>query len=161
MKNLHVIIGEDDFLVSQAVRKILGDAQGLEVIQTGNDAPDVTGAVTVGILETLGVDLVENRGFPPAMLALIQNDVAHNVYVDDEKIYLTPKEYDLLKYFILNKNVALTREQLLSNIWGYDFCGDDRTIDTHVKTLRNNLKSYRNLIITVRGIGYKFEYEEK
>ena len=92
---------------------------------------------------------------------LVLDDQAHDVFIDDEKIYLTPKEYDLLKYFILNKNVALSREQLLTNVWGYDFFGDDRTIDTHVKTLRNNLKGYRTLITTVRGVGYKFEYNEK
>jgi len=92
---------------------------------------------------------------------LVLDDQAHDVFIDDEKIYLTPKEYDLLKYFILNKNVALSREQLLTNVWGYDFFGDDRTIDTHVKTLRNNLKGYRDLITTVRGVGYKFEYNEK
>lgn len=92
---------------------------------------------------------------------LLLDDQAHDVFIDDEKIYLTPKEYDLLKYFILNKNVALSREQLLTNVWGYDFFGDDRTIDTHVKTLRNNLKEYRDLITTVRGVGYKFEYDEK
>ena len=67
------------------------------------------------------------------------DDKAHDVFIDDKKIYLTPKEYDLLKYFASNKNIALSREQLLTNIWGYDFYGDDRTIDTHVKTLRNNL----------------------
>ena len=85
------------------------------------------------------------------------DDKAHDVFIDDKKIYLTPKEYDLLKYFASNKNIALSREQLLTNIWGYDFYGDDRTIDTHVKTLRNNLGKYRNLITTVRGMGYKFE----
>lgn len=89
------------------------------------------------------------------------DDKAHDVFIDDKKIYLTPKEYDLLKYFASNKNIALSREQLLTNIWGYDFYGDDRTIDTHVKTLRNNLGKYRNLITTVRGMGYKFEYKEK
>lgn len=88
------------------------------------------------------------------------DNIAHDVYIDDKKIYLTPKEYDLLKYFIDNRNVALSRESLLSNIWGYDFYGDDRTIDTHVKTLRKHLGKYKNLIITVRGMGYKFEYEE-
>ena len=87
--------------------------------------------------------------------------VAHDVYIDEKKIYLTPKEYDLLKYFIDNKNIALSRENLLSNIWGYDFYGDDRTIDTHVKTLRKHLGKYKDMIITVRGVGYKFEYEEK
>lgn len=81
----------------------------------------------------------------------------HSVYINDEVLNLTPKEYDLLVYFIENKNIALSREQLLSNIWGYDFFGDDRTIDTHIKMLRNNLREYRDLIITVRGVGYKFQ----
>ena len=62
---------------------------------------------------------------------------------------------------VSNKNIALSREQLLTNIWGYDFYGDDRTIDTHVKTLRNNLGEYRKFIVTVRGMGYKFEYREE
>ena len=88
------------------------------------------------------------------------DDVAHDVYIDDKKIYLTPKEYDLLKYFIDNKNIALSRENLLSNIWGYDFYGDDRTIDTHVKTLRKHLGKYKDMIITVRSMGYKFQYDE-
>jgi len=92
---------------------------------------------------------------------LVIDDKAHDVYVDGEKVNLTPKEYELLKYFVSNKNIALSREQLLTNIWGYDFYGDDRTIDTHVKTLRNNLGVYRKFIVTVRGMGYKFEYKEK
>ncbi len=91
---------------------------------------------------------------------LVIDDKAHDVYVDDEKVNLTPKEYDLLKYFVSNRNIALSREQLLTNIWGYDFYGDDRTIDTHVKTLRNNIGKYRKFIVTVRGMGYKFEYKE-
>ena len=81
----------------------------------------------------------------------------HIVYIDNKEIKLTPKEYDLLIYFINNKNIALSREELLSKIWGYDFFGDDRTIDTHIKMLRNNLGKYRDLIQTVRGMGYKFE----
>ena len=87
------------------------------------------------------------------------NDLAHEVRVDDVKVNLTPKEYELLKYLATNKNIALSREQLLTNIWGYDFFGDDRTIDTHIKTLRNNLGKYRKFIVTVRAIGYKFEYQ--
>ena len=71
---------------------------------------------------------------------------------------MTHKEYDLLVYFVNNQNIALSREQLLSNIWGYDFYGDDRTIDTHIKMLRNNLGKYRDLIVTVRAVGYKFEF---
>ena len=82
--------------------------------------------------------------------------LGHSVKINDEELKLTPKEYDLLVYFVSNPNIALSREQLLSKIWGYDFYGDDRTIDTHIKMLRNNLGKYRNLIITVRGMGYKF-----
>lgn len=85
----------------------------------------------------------------------------HTVSIDDKEIKLTPKEFELLTYFIKNPNIALSREQLLSKIWGYDFFGDDRTIDTHIKMLRNNLKQYRDLIVTVRGIGYKFEDKKK
>ena len=92
---------------------------------------------------------------------LVIDDKAHDVFVDNKKINLTPKEYDLLKFFVSNKNIALSREQLLTNIWGYDFYGDDRTIDTHVKTLRNNLGEYRKFIVTVRGMGYKFEYKDE
>lgn len=91
---------------------------------------------------------------------LVIDDKAHNVFVDEEKIELTPKEYELLKYLVSNINIALSREQLLTNIWGYDFYGDDRTIDTHIKTLRNSLGKYRDCIVTVRGMGYKFEYKE-
>lgn len=85
---------------------------------------------------------------------------AHSVRINQEEIKLTPKEYELLCYFVNNKNIALSREQLLSKLWGYDFFGDDRTIDTHIKMLRNNLGKYRNLIVTVRGLGYKFEIKK-
>ncbi len=85
------------------------------------------------------------------------DDLAHEVYVDDKLVTLTPKEYDLLKYLMENKNIALSRENLLSNIWGYDFYGDDRTVDTHIKTLRARLGKYRDVIKTVRGMGYKIE----
>ncbi len=91
---------------------------------------------------------------------LVIDDKAHDVIISDQKINLTPKEYDLLKYFVNNNNVALSREQLLTNVWGYDFYGDDRTIDTHVKTLRKNLGKYGDYIKTVREVGYKFEYQE-
>ena len=88
------------------------------------------------------------------------NMAARTVSVDGERVELTPKEYELLFYLIKNKNIALSRDKLLSDIWGYDFFGDDRTIDTHIKNLRNNLGPYRDYIVTLRGVGYKFEYEE-
>lgn len=88
------------------------------------------------------------------------NFAARTITVDGERVNLTPKEYDLLFYLIQNKNIALSRDKLLSDIWGYDFFGDDRTIDTHIKNLRNNLGPYRNFIVTLRGVGYKFEYND-
>lgn len=81
---------------------------------------------------------------------------ARSVYIDNKEIKLTLKEYELLCFFVTNENIALSREQLLNKIWGYDYFGDDRTVDTHVKMLRNNLGKYRNLIVTVRGVGYKY-----
>lgn len=86
---------------------------------------------------------------------------AHSASIDGQELKLTPKEYDLLVFFIENEHIALSREVLLSKLWGYDFFGDDRTIDTHIKMLRNNLGIYRDLISTVRGVGYKFELPEK
>lgn len=83
--------------------------------------------------------------------------LGRNVYVDGVKKDLTPKEFELLQYFIMNKNIALSREKILNEVWGYDFFGEDRTVDTHVKMLRNNLGKYRDKIVTVRGMGYKFE----
>ena len=86
---------------------------------------------------------------------------AHIVKIEDKEVKLTPKEYELLVYFIQNERIALSREQLLSKIWGYDFYGDDRTIDTHIKMLRNNLGKYRDWIVTVRGMGYRFETKDE
>lgn len=79
------------------------------------------------------------------------------VVVDGDKKELTPKEYDLLVYLIKNKNIALSREKILNEVWGYDFFGEDRTVDTHVKMLRNSIGKYRDKITTIRGMGYKFE----
>ena len=87
------------------------------------------------------------------------NYLGHKVTIDSKEIKLTPKEYELLVLFVANKSIALSRETLLSKVWGYDFFGDDRTIDTHIKMLRNNLGEYRDLIKTVRGLGYKYEEE--
>lgn len=80
-----------------------------------------------------------------------------SVLVDGEKANLTPKEIDLLLYMVKNKNIALSREKLLEEVWDYDYFGDDRTVDTHIKMLRHNLKDYRRFIVTIRGMGYKFE----
>lgn len=84
------------------------------------------------------------------------NFSAHTLKINQMLVNVTPKEFEILTYLIKNKDIAISREQLLSRLWGYDYFGDDRTIDTHIKMLRNNLGDYRNHIITVRGIGYKF-----
>lgn len=83
------------------------------------------------------------------------------LYIDNKEVAITPKEFDLLKFFIENPNTAITREQILNKVWGYDYFGDDRTIDTHIKILRNKLGNYRDSIVTVRSIGYKFIYEKE
>ena len=82
------------------------------------------------------------------------------LYIDNKEVNITPKEFELLSFFIKNPNTAITREQILNKVWGYDYFGDDRTIDTHIKILRNKMGPYRDLIVTVRSIGYKFIYEE-
>lgn len=82
---------------------------------------------------------------------------ARIVTIDQQRIPLSPKEYDLLTYLVKNAGIALTREQLLQNVWGYDFFGDDRTLDTHIKLLRRNLGDYSKYIVTLRGVGYRFE----
>jgi len=82
---------------------------------------------------------------------------ARIVYVDEKKVDLSPKEYDLLLYLAENIGIALTREQILNSVWGYDFFGDDRTLDTHIKLLRSRLGEYRRYIVTLRGVGYRFE----
>ena len=88
----------------------------------------------------------------------LEIDVAgREVYVNGEKANMTPKEYDLLFYLVENRNIALTRDKLLEEVWGYDFFGDDRTVDTHIKMLRGSLGEYRKFIVTLRGMGYKFE----
>lgn len=84
---------------------------------------------------------------------------ARTVKIDGQAIQLSPKEYELLAYLAKNAGIALTREQLLQNVWGYDFFGDDRTLDTHIKLLRRNLGEYAKYIVTLRGVGYRFEKE--
>ena len=83
------------------------------------------------------------------------------VTIDGERVDMTPKEYDLFFYMVKNKGIALTREKLISKVWGYDFFGDDRTLDTHIKLLRKSLGEYSRLIVTLRGVGYRFEAQQQ
>ncbi len=86
---------------------------------------------------------------------------ARIVYIDGKRRDLSPKEYDLLFYFIKNRNIALSRERLITEVWGYDYFGDDRTLDTHIKLLRKSLGSYSKFIVTLRGVGYRFDTDGK
>ena len=100
---------------------------------------------------------VENRILEFDEGGLVIDLTARSVTIDGEKISMSPKEYDLLFYMVENQNIALTRENLINKVWGYDFYGDARTLDTHVKLLRRSLKRYSSYIVTLRGVGYRFE----
>ena len=84
---------------------------------------------------------------------------ARLVYIDGKRVDMSPKEYDLFFYMLDNRNIALSREKLISEVWGYDFYGDARTLDTHIKLLRKSLGEYSKYIVTLRGVGYRFEGE--
>lgn len=84
---------------------------------------------------------------------------ARLVYIDGQRIEMSPKEYDLFFYFVKNKGRAITREKLVTDVWGYDYYGDDRTLDTHIKLIRKSLGEYSRFIVTLRGVGYRFETE--
>ena len=88
---------------------------------------------------------------------LVINFAARDVIIDGKRVQMTPKEYDILFFLAKNMNIAMSREKLLEEVWGFDFYGDDRTVDTHIKMLRNSLGPYRDLIVTLRGMGYKFD----
>lgn len=88
---------------------------------------------------------------------IVIDNLSHELTIDGKIVETTPKEYDMLKYLMENKNKAVTREELLKDIWGYNLCGDTRTIDTHIKVLRKILGKYENKIVTIREVGYKFD----
>ncbi len=109
------------------------------------------------------IKVAVKRGANPAATDLISykglviNFAARDVTIDGKRVQMTPKEYDILFYLARNMNIAMSREKLLEEVWGFDFYGDDRTVDTHIKMLRNSLGPYRDLIVTLRGMGYKFD----
>ena len=85
---------------------------------------------------------------------------ARIVYVEGQRVEMSPKEYDLFFYMVKNQGRALTRERLITEVWGYDYYGDDRTLDTHIKLLRKNIGAYAHLVVTLRGVGYRFETDK-
>ena len=110
------------------------------------------------ILQRTNADTVDNEKF--VLKDLVIDYAARTVTIKNERIQLSPKEYELLVYLVKNRGIALTREKILETVWGYDFFGDDRTLDTHVKLLRKNLGDYNKYIVTLRGVGYRFEKDD-
>ncbi|MDE6034972.1 MAG: response regulator transcription factor [Ruminococcus sp.] len=132
-------IGVDDYVVKPFSPKEL--MARVKVVLKRNSVPEQSASQDKYVFEGLEVDIS-----------------GREVYVNGVKASMTPKEYDLLFFLVKNKNIALSRDRLLEEVWGYDFFGDDRTVDTHIKMLRNSLGEYRRFIVTLRGLGYKFEY---
>ena len=158
----------------EAARKIKEKYSNINIIFLSAKSEEYDKLSAFGV----GADDYVTKPFSPKELmarinaVLHRNNVKHKVYkfgqlviditarkveIQGEEIKLSPKEYDLLFYMVNNRNIAISRENLLVNVWGYDFFGDDRTVDTHIKTLRSNLGEYRDAIVTLRGMGYKFE----
>lgn len=131
-------LGIDDYVVKPFSPKVLMMRVAAILKRSVGDAPDI---FTCG---GLSVDFT-----------------ARLVRIGGERLKLSPKEYELLFYFVKNEGIALTRERLLHDVWGYDFYGDDRTLDTHVKLLRKSLGAYGRCIITLRGVGYRFEAADR
>ena len=132
-------LGVDDYVVKPFSPKELMMRVGAILKRSGGMARQEADVVTIG---TLVVDFTARR-----------------VTLDNRVLELSPKEYDLLFYMVRNRGIALTREKLISQVWGYDFFGDDRTLDTHIKLLRRQLGDYAEKITTLRGVGYRFEKE--
>jgi len=132
-------VGVDDYVTKPFSPKELMARIKVIISRHSNSRPKDTHKITVSGIEidTLG----------------------HNVYIDGEKTELTVKEYGILLYFIENKGIVLSRDKILNAVWGYDYFGDDRTVDWQIKLLRNKLGKYRNNIQTIRGVGYKFEVQ--
>lgn len=132
-------LGVDDYIVKPFSPKEL--LARMKVILRRNTPPSEN-TTTVESIQLQGLEI---------------DFISRNVVVEGKHISLTPKEYELIDFFVHNQNRVFSREQLLSSIWGYDFMGDDRTVDTHIKMLREHLGPYRKFIVTVWGTGYKFE----
>ncbi|QTE69044.1 response regulator transcription factor [Clostridiales bacterium] len=131
-------LGIDDYVVKPFSPKELMMRVGAVLKRSGSDKTTE---------ETVTID------------GLTVNFTARRVTVDGQELDLSPKEYDLLFYMVRNRGIALSREKLISDVWGYDFFGDDRTLDTHIKLLRRQLGRYADRITTLRGVGYRFEKE--
>ncbi len=136
--------------------KLFGFELGVDDYVTKPFSPKELLARIRAVIKRSGTDKIDENAILKYE-GLSINMIGRVVLVDGEPAALTPKEYDLLFFLVKNKGIALSREKLLTEVWGYDFFGDDRTVDTHIKMLRNSLGDYRKFIVTLRGMGYKFE----
>lgn len=130
--------GIDDYVVKPFSPKEL--MMRLKVIISRNQKKEVKPKRDIFVKEGLKVDFT-----------------GRTVAIDGERVEMSPKEYELLFYLVRNRNIALERGQLITEVWGYDYYGDDRTLDTHIKLLRSSLREYRKCLVTLRGVGYRFE----
>ena len=131
-------MGVDDYITKPfSPKEVVARIKALLKRAGGTAAPS-------GVISLPGIDI---------------DETGRKVIVDGKAVEMTPKEYDILLYMAKNKNVVLSREKILEKIWGYEFFGDDRTVDTHIKMLRNSISPYRDYIKTVWGIGYKLEVD--
>ncbi len=133
--------------------ELLGFGMGADEYITKPFSPMILIARIQAVLKRYNYDSKEKRCFN----GLVIDDSAHVVTADGIEVTLTPKEYELLLYFCSNEGLALSREKILNSVWNYDYFGDERTVDTHIKKLRLKLGSKGDYIQTVRGIGYKFD----
>lgn len=147
---------------SEEEDKLLGYGLGADDYVTKPFSPKVLTAKVKALLKrTEPSDTIPNSSAEgiTKIDSLEINELSHNVTLDGEKLDLSPKEYDLLLYLAKNHGIVLSRDTILTNVWGYDFDGDLRTVDTHIKRVRQKLKNKADLITTVRGSGYKLEAE--
>lgn len=142
---------------SEEYDKLFGFELGIDDYVVKPFSPKEVMARVAAVLKRKNPPTQENKNDIIKYEGLEIDIKGRNVWIDGEKAELTPKEYELLFYMVANYGIALSRERLLSDVWGFDFYGDDRTVDTHIKTLRSRLKDYKKFIVTLRGMGYKFE----
>ena len=137
--------------------KLFGFELGVDDYVTKPFSPKELLARMRAVIKRTSAETVSEQRETVSFEGLEIDMTGREVRVDGETAQLTPKEYDLLFYMVRNKGIALSREKLLEEVWGYDFYGDDRTVDTHIKMLRNSIGEYRKFIVTLRGMGYKFD----